>query len=75
MNANYKMTYKMKVADQPKYLRPRPELKRPTRLECPHCANSGHGHRHSIISSALASKVGATARVIRSGQYQILDVP
>jgi hypothetical protein len=32
------------------------------------------GHRHSIISSALASKVGATARVIRSGQYQILDV-
>jgi hypothetical protein len=44
-------------------------------LECPHCANSGHGHRHSIISSALASKVGATARVIGSGQYQILDVP
>ena len=42
MNANYKMTYKMKVADQPKYLRPWPKSKRPTRLECPLCANSGH---------------------------------
>ena len=55
MNANYKMTYKMKVAVQPKYLRPWPKSKRPTRLECPLCANSELMHRskhyrYSVVS-------------------------
>jgi hypothetical protein len=74
VNANYKMNYKMRTAEQVKYLRPRPELKRRARMECPLSANSGHSNRSALAKRRTPGRGALIVKRLR-GHSRSLPLP